>query len=272
MNKKLQALRKYLEKTDQLVLAFSGGVDSTFLAAYAHEVLKDKLTTVTIATPYIPKWEIREAVNFVKERGINHRIIELETPENITHNPENRCYLCKTKLFNRILDYARKQGVKYVADGSNADDVKDYRPGMKALKELEILSPLLENGITKAEVRQFSHEMGLPTWDRPAYACLLTRLPYHTTVKNDVLEKIEAAEVFLTNRGLVGCRVRVHDQLARIEINPLHFQKIVEEEFRSSISQYLKQIGFAYVTFDATGYRVGSFNETIKGKGGTGEK
>lgn len=262
-NEKYNELIKYLKGLGKVVLAFSGGVDSTFLLRAAKEALGDNVKAVTILSPYIPKWEIAEAKELVKELGVQHEIIEATIIDSIKFNPEDRCYLCKTAVFSMILSIAKKQGYNYVIDGTNFDDIGDYRPGIKALKELEIKSPLLECKLTKAEIRAFSKELGLNTWDKPAYACLLTRIPYGNELKVEDFEKIENAEKYMMSIGFRAVRVRCHGDLARVEVARLDRSKLFDEELLDTIAQKIKECGFKYVTLDLQGYRVGSFNETI---------
>jgi uncharacterized protein len=195
--------------------------------------------------------------------GVKHEIIEAPIIDSIKFNPENRCYLCKTAVFSMILSIAKEQGYNYVIDGTNYDDISDYRPGLKALKELEVKSPLLECKLTKAEIRAFSKELGLSTWNKPAYACLLTRIPYGTELKVGDFEKIENAEKYMMSIGFRAIRVRCHGDLARIEVSKGDRSKLFDEELLDTIDKNIKECGFKYVTLDLQGYRVGSFNETI---------
>jgi len=262
-NEKYNELIKYIKGLGKVVLAFSGGVDSTFLLKAAKEALGDNLKAVTIMSPYIPKWEIAEAKELAKELGVQHEIIEAPIINSIRFNSEDRCYLCKTAVFSMILSVAKEQDYNYVIDGTNFDDISDYRPGLKALKELEIKSPLLECKITKAEIRAFSQELGLNTWDKPAYACLLTRIPYGNELRVEDFEKIENAEKYMMSIGFRAIRVRCHGDLARVEVARQDRSKLFDEELLDTISQKIKECGFKYVTLDLQGYRVGSFNETI---------
>ncbi len=248
-------LNNILKELDSFVVAFSGGVDSSFLLYRAHKVRKSSVLAITIRTPYIPSGEIYEAVGFTKTFGIRHVILDINFPENIRNNPHDRCYQCKRSLFGELVSYARKNNYDYVVDGTNADDDANLRPGMKALKEMEIVSPLMEAGLTKNDIRVLSKQEGLKTWDRPAMACLLTRIPYNTEVSEGILRMIEQAESMLFEKGYPGVRVRVHGDLARIECLPGFIEKIIHDPDREYIISNLKKIGFRYVSLDLEGYR-----------------
>ncbi|MBC8080445.1 MAG: ATP-dependent sacrificial sulfur transferase LarE [Gorillibacterium sp.] len=262
-NSKYEALIAYLKKLDRVVLAFSGGVDSTFLLKAAQEALGENLKAVTILSPYIPKWEIAEAKELAEKLGVAYEIIEAPLIDDIKFNPENRCYLCKTAVFSMIKDLAQKEGYPYVIDGTNFDDIHDYRPGLKALSELHVKSPLLDCELTKAEIRSFSKELGLPTWDKPPYACLLTRIPYGEELKVEDFEKIEKAEKYMMDIGFRAIRVRCHGNLARIEVDRKDRSRLFDEALLDRISAKFKDFGFKYVSMDMEGYRTGSLNETI---------
>lgn len=265
-DKKYIDLINYLKNLERVVLAFSGGVDSTFLLRAAKEALGDNMKAVTVLSPYIPKWEVAEAKQLAEELGIEHEIIQVPIIDEIKNNPENRCYLCKKAVFNMISDIAEKQGYNYVIDGTNLDDIGDYRPGLKALKELEIKSPLLECQLTKEKIRSLSKQLGLKTWDKPSYACLLTRIPYGNELKVEDFEKIEEAEKYMMKIGFRAVRVRCHGDLARIEVNRDDRIKLTNEKTMDDISSKFKEFGFKYVTLDLQGYRVGSLNEVMLGK------
>jgi uncharacterized protein len=262
---KLAKLNSILKELDSFVVAFSGGVDSSFLLYRACKIRNENIIALTIRTPYIPAREIDEATEFAEKYGIRHRILDLAFPDNIRSNTIDRCYLCKKTLFSEIMKFARENGYKYVIDGTNADDTGDFRPGMKALQEMGIKSPLLESGLTKKNIRDLAKAEALDIWDRPAMACLLTRIPYNTEIKEGTLRMIEQAENIMLERGYPGTRVRVHGDLARIECLPEYLEKMILNPDRQLIITNLKRIGFRYVSLDLEGYRTGSLNpETIK--------
>lgn len=264
MENKYINLLNYMKKLESAVVAFSGGVDSTFLLKAAREALGDKAAALTIVSPYIPRWEVAEAKELVKTIGIRHEFIHIpEIMEEIRYNPADRCYLCKTAVFSMIKDFAAKNGYKYVVDGTNADDINDYRPGLRALRELEIKSPLLETGLTKAEIRELSRKLNLPTWDKPSYACLLSRIPYGTELKTEDFIKIEKSEKFLMDKGFRAVRVRCHGDLARIEVPRENIEDLFNVALLDEISKELKKFGFKYITLDIQGYRTGSLNSDV---------
>lgn len=264
MNKRYKELLECLKKLEGVVIAFSGGVDSTFLLKAAKDALGDKVMAVTVISPYIPKWEVEEAKGITKLLDIKHNFIEVPILEEIRFNPENRCYLCKKNIFSSIKELAGKEGYNYVLDGTNFDDIKDYRPGLVALRELNIKSPLLDCNLTKKDIREISKELGLVTWKKPAYACLLSRIPYNNEIKSDDLYRIEKSERYLMSLGFEGIRVRSHTDLARIEVRREDRCKLFDEGILDTISIKLKEFGFKYVSLDMEGYRVGSLNEVIK--------
>lgn len=261
-DKKYESLINYLKKLGSVVIAFSGGVDSTFLMQAAKEALGDKVLAVTIVSPYIPNWEVREAKELVKELNVNHELIEVPVIlDAIKNNPENRCYLCKHFVFSKIIELQKEKGFNYVVDGTNLDDTKDYRPGMRALKELGVVSPLLENNIGKDDIRRLSKELGLATWDKPAYACLLSRIPYNQEIEFEDLRKIENAEMYLMKQGFKGVRVRSHGDLARIEVQKKDRIRFSDEKLMDKIGEVFSKLGFKYVTLDLQGYKMGSLNK-----------
>lgn len=253
-------LNSILKDLGSFVVAFSGGVDSSFLLHRAHSLKNLKVLAVTIRTPYMTVREINESVDFTANHKIDHKIIDVTFPEIIRHNPQDRCYLCKKKLFTEIVNFAGENGYSYIVDGTNADDAGEIRPGMRALKEMEIRSPLLEAGLTKKEIRDLARRAGLPLWLKPAMACLLTRIPYNTEINDSMLRMIEEAEYMLFEKGYPGTRVRVHEDVVRIECMPGFLEKIVNDPSRELIVSNLKKIGFRYITLDLEGYRTGSMN------------
>ena len=252
---KYRQLISYLTDLGDAAVAFSGGVDSTFLLNAAYDALGNKVIALTVKSPYIPDWEIAEAIDYAGKLGVKHLIIEAPLTREIMHNPENRCYLCKRFIFKKLRDIAVQKGFKNLVDGTNSDDSSDTRPGMKALKELNVLSPLKENGFGKQDIRRLSRMLGLPTWEKPAYACLLTRIPYNTAVEDVILRRIENAEKFLIDLGIKAVRVRAHGDIARIEVDPSLIKKVIEKKLFNTINEQLKSLGFKYVTLDLEGYR-----------------
>ena len=261
---KLEKLKEYLRGLGSVAVAFSGGVDSTFLLKVAQEVLGDNVLALTAENKFVPRRELNAAEKFCAENGIRRVIFmsDVLSIEGVKENPANRCYLCKRELFKNFLRLAEEYNCAAVVEGSNMDDTKDYRPGMKAIAELQIKSPLIAAGLYKAEIRELSREMNLPTADKPSMACLASRIPYGETLTAHKLATVEASEDFLLSKGFNQLRVRVHGKIARIEILPEDFTKLLS--LREEISARLKALGFDYVTLDLQGYRVGSMNESIK--------
>ena len=263
-NKKFENLIDYLKKLEKVAVAFSGGVDSSFLLAAAKIALNKNVVAITVDSPALPRYELDDSIQTAKLLDVKHIVIKAEgVEETIRHNPVDRCYFCKKIEFGTIKERASEIGIRFVLDGSNVDDLKDYRPGMKATKEIKVLSPLLEIGITKDEIRSFSRSLGLPSWNKPAYACLYSRIPYGKEIKIEDLAKVERSEKFLITRGFRSVRVRCHDNLARIEVNSEDSVKLFCEPLRSEIAATLKSFGFDFITVDLLGYRLGSFNEII---------
>lgn len=242
------------------VIAFSGGVDSSFLVHRIKSLDIPRVIAVTIKTLYMPAREIDEASKFAATQGIDHKIINLEFPEIIRHNPLERCYLCKKTLFTKIIDFAGKNGYKHILDGTNADDTQEFRPGLRALTELSVRSPLAEAGLTKKEIRELLFKSGFSFHNKPAMACLLTRVPYDNEVSEGMLRMIEKAEDYLFEKGFPGARVRMHDNIARIECIPGYMEKMINDPDRELIIKNLKEIGFRYISLDLEGYRTGSMN------------
>ncbi len=260
VNNKLKNLDSILKSISPAVIAFSGGVDSSFLVYRASKIKDMKTMAVTLKTLYTPSIDINGAIDFCKKYGIEHHILDIEFPEIIRNNPPGRCYLCKKHLFGHLIEFAIQNNYRYVADGSNADDLKSDRPGLKANSELSVISPLAEAGLTKDDIRKAAKKEGLPVWNKPAMTCLLTRLPYNTTIKEKEIKMIEEAENFLFEKGFFGTRVRMHGDIARLECLPGFMNKFVNEPERIDVVKKLKEIGFRYVSLDLEGYRPGSMD------------
>lgn len=265
LQEKYQLLQDNLKSLGSVVVAFSSGVDSTFLLKVAHDVLQDKAIAVTASSCSFPERELHEAEAFCKENGIEHIICKSEELdiEGFRQNPKNRCYLCKRELFEKIWDIAKEHGIQAVAEGSNLDDNGDYRPGLMAVEELKVKSPLREAGLTKEEIRELSKQLGLPTWDKQSFACLSSRFVYGETIDENKLSMVDKAEQLLLDMGFHQVRVRIHGMMARIEVLPEEIGRLVEEETRKTVWEKLKKYGFTYVTLDLAGYRTGSMNETL---------
>ena len=262
---KHDALQQALLALGSVAIAFSGGVDSTYLLKVAHDTLGDRAIAVTARSCSFPERELREAQFFCKREGIRHFVCDSEELdiEGFCHNPRNRCYLCKTELFRKIWKVARENGIAHVAEGSNMDDNGDYRPGLTAVQEQGVQSPLRQAALYKQEIRALSHALGLPTWDKQSFACLSSRFPYGHEITRERLRMVEQAEQYLLDAGLHQVRVRCHDNLARIETDETGYARLQDRAMRAQVHAAFKAYGFTYVAMDLLGYRTGSMNETL---------
>lgn len=259
---KYENLKKYLTELGSVIVAFSGGVDSSFLLKVSHDILGEKAVAVTASSKVFPQWELEETKKFCRAEGIQQVIFDSEelNKEVFRQNPKNRCYICKRALFEKILQIATENNIAYVVEGSNMDDNSDYRPGHKAIAELGIKSPLRHVELWKKEIRALSQKMNLPTYDKPSFACLASRFVYGETITEEKLAMVENAEKFLLDNGFKQVRVRIHGNIARIEILPDDFDKLLKKNLRGEVTNKFKEYGFAYVTMDLQGYRIGSMN------------
>lgn len=262
---KLEKLYDYLKSLGSLAVGFSGGVDSSFLLKCAHDALGDKAIAVTARSSSFPQRELKEAENFTAKYGIRQVVIDSDELEigGYAENPVNRCYYCKHELFSKIRKTADGFGVQYIAEGSNLDDLGDYRPGLKAAAECGAVSPLRVAGLSKNDIRQLSKEMGLATWDKPSFACLASRIPYGQRITREKLSAIDAAEQYLIDLGFKQMRVRHHGDIARIELLAEDMPKIFEDGLAGRIDEKLKGLGFTYVALDLKGYSTGSMNAAL---------
>lgn len=265
MYDKLNTLKSNLSVSDGLAVAFSGGVDSTFLLKVAHDVLGDRCVALTAKSAGFPERELQEAVDFCKKENIRQILFDSEELqlEEYVNNTKDRCYFCKRLIFSKMKELAAEQGISTIAEGSNMDDLGDYRPGLRAIAELCVMSPLREAGFYKSEIRALSKEMGLPTWGKQSLACLASRFVYGERITPERLHMVERAEEVLRDLGLTQYRVRIHGNMARIEVAPSNFACILSEENRGRILREFKAAGFTYVTMDLQGYRTGSMNEVL---------
>ncbi|HTR80323.1 MAG TPA: ATP-dependent sacrificial sulfur transferase LarE [Bacteroidota bacterium] len=263
---KYDHLKRIIGELGAVAIGFSGGVDSTLLLKVASDVLGPKALAVIGKSETYPTAEYEEAVRLAKSFGARFREVATEETDilKFQENPPDRCYFCKTELFGKLTEIAAQENIPWIADGTITDDVGDFRPGMKAQKEHDVRSPLLEAGLSKNEVREISRHLNLPTWDKPSFACLSSRFPYGFGITKENLTKVDKAETLLRKAGFKHYRVRHHDdKTARIEIGAEEFQRLLDGELRTSLVAQLKELGFTYVTLDLQGYRTGSMNEVL---------
>jgi uncharacterized protein len=265
MDAKVEQLKSNLARLNGVLVAFSAGVDSTFLLKIAHMALGDHAVALTATSPTVPPGELEAAKTFALSLGCRHLIIDSHETENpsFSQNPTNRCFFCKDELYRICHDQAQRLGIDAIVDGTNLDDLKDYRPGLQAADALGILHPLVEAEMTKADIRRYSRELGLPTWDKPSSPCLSSRFPYGTQITLEKLKKVGACEVFLKELGFREFRVRYHDDLARIEVAPGEFDRLVAKEIREAVVGRFTEVGFNYVSVDLQGFRSGSLNQAL---------
>ncbi len=268
LKQKYNHLRDLIIREDRVAIAFSGGVDSTFLLKVCFDLIGGGALAITARSETFPRRELEEAKELARQIGVKHIIIdskELEVP-GFSDNPPHRCFLCKTELFTKIKGIAGKHGIRWIFDGSNADDLEDFRPGRIAGQRLGIRSPLVEARLTKKEIRSLSEKLNLLTWDKPSFACLASRFPYHTKITKPALRQVEEAENYLWRLGMRLFRVRYHGSMARIELGEKEMSLLWEHGLEKHISRHLKALGFTYITLDLEGYRSGSMNETLPGE------
>jgi uncharacterized protein len=262
---KMDTVRRLISQCQGAVVAFSGGVDSAFLLSVAKDILGDRLLAVTVQSAVVPPSEVAGSRELARLLEVEHEVIEADVMgiKAMRENHTDRCYHCKMHVFSMIMDLARERGLPCVLEASNLDDAGDYRPGVSANKELGVISPLAVAGLTKGEIRRLSKERGLPTWDKPAMACLATRIPYDAPVTVEKLEQVRKGEEYLAGIGFGACRLRHHGSLARIEVPPGDIERVTESELRLKIVEQIKSLGFKYVSVDMEGYRTGSMNEVL---------
>ena len=267
LQNKLSGLERYIADLGSLAVGFSGGVDSTLLLKVAYDTLGDKALAVTGVDASLPERELDEAKRFCSEHGIAHVICRVDPmkEEGYRKNTADKCYYCKRMIFSEIIKIAAGHGIDHVAEGSNTDDLGDYRPGLRAVSELSVVSPLREAGLSKTDIRTISKAMGLPTWSKPAYACLASRFVYGEEITEEKLKMIDLAEQFLIENGFYEERVRMHGNIARIEVPAQDIPRLASDEIRCRVYERFKEIGFSFVTLDMLGYRTGSMNATIPG-------
>jgi uncharacterized protein len=266
LQEKYSRLRSILSEMSSVAIGFSGGIDSTLLIRVATGVLEDKALAVIGRSETYPTREFEEAIQLAESFGARYRIVNTEETDDLKfkENPPDRCYFCKTELFGKLGMIAEEEGIQWIADGTITDDLGDFRPGMRAKSEKMVRSPLLEAGFSKNDVRMLARELGIPTWDKPSFACLSSRFPYGFGITKENLMKVDAAETFMRDRGFRFFRVRHHDdKTARLELGPQELRRLFENGFREELVAHFKKLGFVYVTLDLQGYRSGSMNEVL---------
>jgi uncharacterized protein len=267
MQSKLEALRDLFRQMESVAVAYSGGVDSAFLLKVAHDTLGDAVVALTADSASLPRSELADATALAARLGVKHVCLPISETSDVRYlsNSPDRCYFCKTYTYDELITYARQKGYRSIVDGNNADDLGDYRPGRKAAREHGVRSPLQEVGLTKAEIRELSRALGLPTWDKPAAACLSSRIPYGTVITLEALAQVEQSEAYLHEKGFREVRVRHHGAIARLELAPADFERALAA--REEIVSALRGIGFTYVALDLAGFRSGSMNEALRAHG-----
>jgi uncharacterized protein len=266
---KQEKLKSILSELGSVAIGFSGGIDSTLLIRIATETLGDNALAVIGRSETYPTREFEEAIQLAKSFGSRCRIVNTEETDDLKfrQNPPDRCYFCKSELFGKLRTIAEEEGIEWIADGTIVDDLGDFRPGMRAKSERNVRSPLLEAGFSKADVRKLARELGIPTWDKPSFACLSSRFPYGQGITKENLMKVDAAETFMRDHGFRFFRVRHHDdRTARLEVGPQEFNRLLDPDFREKVVAHFKGLGYAYVTLDLQGYRTGSMNEVLTEK------
>ena len=265
VEEKLSKLKVIVSKLESVVVAFSGGVDSTLVAKVCYDTLKDNSMAVTARSETYPDFEFKESQELAREIGIKHMVVDTSelAIEGFANNPPERCYFCKTELFGKLKEIAKEHGFLNVADGANSDDTQEFRPGLKASKELNVRSPLKEAGLAKEDIRKVSKLLNLPNWNKPAYACLSSRFPYGQSITEEKISMVSKAEKYLRDLGLIQFRVRHHETIARIEVLPGDIHTLTNSPAKEELTAKFKEIGFTYVTLDLAGYRSGSMNEVL---------
>lgn len=266
MDAKFSHLTDILRQSDQILVAFSAGVDSTFLLKAACLALGDGVVALTASSASVPPGELDAAKGFAASLGCRHIVLDSHEIDNPAYaqNPVNRCFFCKDELYRLCREQADKLGLATIVDGTNLDDLKDHRPGLQAADQWHIRHPLVEAGMTKEDIRSYSRELALPTWDKPSSPCLSSRFPYGTAIDVEKLKKVGACEVFLKELGFREFRVRYHGDLARIEVNQNEMDRLLDKTIRDAIVKHFKVVGFRFVSLDLQGFRSGSLNEGLK--------